>query len=128
MFPSDDTVAALREALRVSPDNIPLRRHLAELLTKLGRFDEAETAYREALAIAPRQVDLTLGLAGVYYQQEKNSAALVIAEDLIAQRDPPAGAYVLHARLLLRAGEPQRAAHQYREALALDPAAGSSSG
>jgi transitional endoplasmic reticulum ATPase len=123
MFPSDDTVAALREALRVSPDNIPLRRHLAELLTKLGRFDEAESAYREALAIAPRQVDLTLGLAGVYYQQEKNSAALVIAEDLIAQRDPPAGAYVLHARLLLRAGEPQRAAHQYREALALDPTA-----
>jgi transitional endoplasmic reticulum ATPase len=123
MFPSDDTVAALREALRVSPDNIPLRRHLAELFAKLGRFDEAETAYREALAIAPRQVDLTLGLAGVYYQQEKNSAALVIAEDLIAQRDPPAGAYVLHARLLLRAGEPQRAAHQYREALAIDPAA-----
>jgi AAA+ superfamily predicted ATPase len=123
MFPSDDTVAALREALRDSPDNIPLRRHLAELLTKLGRFDEAEAAYREALAVAPRQVDLTLGLAGVYYQQEKNSAALVIVEDLIEGRDPPAGAYILHAKLLLRAGEPQRAAHQYREALAVDPAA-----
>ncbi len=123
MFPSDDTVAALREALRVSPDNVPLRRHLAELLTKLGRFDEAEADYREALAVAPRQIDLTLGLAGVYYQQEKNSAALVIVEDLIEGRDPPAGAYILHAKLLLRAGEPQRAAHQYREALAIDPAA-----
>jgi tetratricopeptide (TPR) repeat protein len=123
MFPTDDTVAALREALRVSPDNVQLRKHLAELLTKLGRFDEAEVAYRDALAVAPRQVDLLLGLAGVYYQQEKNSAALVIVEDLIAQRDPPAGAYVWHARLLLRAGEPQRAAHQYREAIAIDPSA-----
>src|SRR5262249_39832659 len=56
-------------------------------------------------------------------QQEKNSAALVIVEDMIADREPPAGAYVLHARLLLRAGEPQRAAHQYREAIEIDAAA-----
>jgi AAA+ superfamily predicted ATPase len=123
MIPSDDTVAALREALRVSPDNIPLRRHLAELLLKLGRFEESEAAYREGLAAAPHQVDLKLGLAAAYYQQQKNSAALVIVEDLIEQRDPPAAAYVLHAKLLVRAGEPQRAAHQYREALAIDPAA-----
>ncbi len=124
MIPSDDAVAALREALRVSPDNLPLRRHLAETLLKLGRFDESEAAYREGLAVAPHQVDLKLGLAAAYYQQEKNSAALVIVEDLIEQRDPPAGAYLVHAKLLLRAGEPQRAAHQYREALAIDPSAG----
>jgi transitional endoplasmic reticulum ATPase len=123
MIPSDDTVAALREALKVSPTNIPLHRHLAELLLKLGRFDESEAAYREGLSVAPHHVDLKLGLAGAYYQQGKNSAALVIVEDLIEQRDPPAAAYVMHAKLLLRAGEPQRAAHQYREALALDPAA-----
>jgi transitional endoplasmic reticulum ATPase len=121
MIPSDDTIAALREALKVSPTNIPLHKHLAELLLKLGRFDESEAAYREALSVAPHHVELKLGLAGAYYQQEKNSAALVIVEDLIEARDPPAAAYVLHAKLLLRAGEPQRAAHQYREALDLDP-------
>lgn len=123
MIPSDDAIAALREALRVSPTNIPLHRHLAESLAQLGRFAEAETAYREALAVAPHHVELKLGLAGAYFQQQKNSPALVIVEDLIEQRDPPAAAYLLHARLLVRAGEPQRAAHQYREALSIDPQA-----
>ena len=120
MIPSDDTVAALRAALAVSPTNIPLHKHLAETLGKLGRFDDAETAYREALAIAPHHVELKLGLADAFFQQQKNSAALVIIEDLIQGNDPPAAAYVMHARLLIRAGEPQRAAHQYRQALQID--------
>lgn len=120
MPPSDDAINALREALRFSPDNVPLHKHLAESLMKLGRFDEAESAYRDALRVVPHQIDLKLGLANAYYQQTKNSAALVIVEDLIQQSDPPAAAYVLHAKLLLRAGEPQRAAHQYREAIEID--------
>lgn len=124
MIPSDETIAALREALKVSPTNIPLHKHLAESLLRMGRFDQAELAYREALAIAPHNVELKLGLANAYYQQEKNSPALVVVEDLIGQADPPAAAYLLHARLLVRAGEPQRAAHQYREAVEIDPGAG----
>jgi AAA+ superfamily predicted ATPase len=121
MLPSDDTIADLREALRVSPTNVPLHRHLAESLLKMGRFEESEAAYREGLAVAPHHVNLKLGLAGAYYQQGKNSPALVVIEDLIKGQDPPAAAYLMHARLLMRAGEPRRAAHQYREAVELEP-------
>jgi transitional endoplasmic reticulum ATPase len=120
MVPSDDAITALREALKVSPTNVPLHKHLAESLLKLGRFDEAETAYREGLAVAPHHVELKLGLAGAYYQQQKNSPALVVIEDLLEMSEPPAEAYVWHAKLLIRAGEPQRAAYQYREALEID--------
>jgi transitional endoplasmic reticulum ATPase len=45
----------------------------------------------------------------------------VIVEDLMKKPDTPAKAYVLHARLLLQAGEVQRAVRQYREAVSLDP-------
>ena len=121
MIPSDDAIAALREALRESPTNIPLHKHLAESLLRMGRFADAEAAYRDALAVAPNNEEIKLGLANAYFQQEKNSEALVIVEDFIQGAHPPAAAYVLHARLLLRAGEPQRAAHQYREALDLNP-------
>jgi AAA+ superfamily predicted ATPase len=123
MIPSDETINALREALKVSPTNIPLHKHLAESLLKLGRFDEAETAYRAGLSVAPHNIELKLGLTGAYYQQQKNSPALVVIEDVLEASEPPAEAYVWHARLLLRAGEPQRAAYQYREALEIDPAA-----
>ena len=50
---------------------------------------------RAGLAVVPHHVELKLGLAGAYYQQEKNSAALVIVEDLIKQSDPPGAAYLL---------------------------------
>jgi len=120
---SDQAVRALREALRLSPDNLPLRQHLAETLLGLARFAEAEQEYRQALALAPDSQPVKLGLARAFYQQGKNSQALVLVEDLLRQSDTPAGAYTLHARLLLRAGEVERAVRQYKEALALDPAA-----
>jgi len=38
-----ETVQALRAALEFSPDNVPLRQHLADTLLGLGQFEEAET-------------------------------------------------------------------------------------
>ena len=120
---NDDGVRALRDALQLSPDNIPLRQHLADTLLGGGRADEAEKEYRHALALAPESERLKLGLASCFYQQGKYSQALVIVEDLLKKPDTPARAYVLHARLLLQAGEVPRAVRQYREAISLDPGA-----
>ena len=120
---NDQAIQALREALRVSPDNLPLRQHLADTLLGLARFAEAEQEYRHALALAPDNQTVKLGLARAFYQQNKNTPALVIVEDLLKQPNAAAAAHVLHARLLLRAGEVERAVRQYKEALDLDPAA-----
>lgn len=122
MFSGDTTVQALRDALRVSPDNLPLRQHLAETLLALGRLDEAEQEYRQGLAQAGDNDALKIGLANVFYQQGKNSQALVIVEALLKQVQAPPRAYLLHARLLVRAGEVERAVRQYREAIDADPA------
>lgn len=122
MFSGDATVQALRDALRVSPDNLPLRQHLAETLLALGRIDEAEQEYRQALAQAGDNDALKAGLANVFYQQGKNSQAMVIIEALLKQTQVPPRAYLLHARLLVRAGEVERAVRQYREAIDADPA------
>jgi SpoVK/Ycf46/Vps4 family AAA+-type ATPase len=121
MFSGEATIQALREALRVSPDNVPLRQHLAETLLNLGRLDEAEQEYRQALAAAGDNDALKVGLADVFSQQGKNSQALVIVEALLKQKQAPPRAYLLHARLLLRAGEVERAVRQYREAIDADP-------
>ena len=68
-MPGPDPLAALREALRLSPDNIPLRQHLAESLLGQGRPDEAEQEFREALAQAPDNAALKVGLARAFMAQ-----------------------------------------------------------
>jgi SpoVK/Ycf46/Vps4 family AAA+-type ATPase len=113
-------VDALRDAVRLSPENAPLRQALAEALAGLGRYDEAEREYKSALALAPNNQHLKLGLAAIYFQQDKNSHALVIVEDLI-KNNPPAAARVLHAKLLLRAGDTDQAVRQYKRAVEQDP-------
>ncbi len=117
---NEQTIKSLREALQHSPDNVPLRRHLADVLLKNGQPDEAETEFRDALARDRDNSDLKLGLANVFFQQGKFSHALVIVEELVKQRDTPAAAYLLHARLLLQQGDVGFAVTEYKHAIADD--------
>jgi SpoVK/Ycf46/Vps4 family AAA+-type ATPase len=118
----NDPVAALREALKFSPDNLPLRRHLAETLLATGRAEEAEKEFKSALSEWPEDRPLKVGLATAFHRQGKHSAAMVVIEDILRLPDAPAAAMVLHARLLLGAGEPERAVRQYKRAIEADPA------
>ena len=47
---SEEKIAAIRAALKISPDNIPLRLHLARLLQESGQSDEAQQEFRAALS------------------------------------------------------------------------------
>jgi transitional endoplasmic reticulum ATPase len=123
MLGGDDALRSLREALRLSPDNLPLRQHLADTLLGLGRADEAEQEYRRALGQSPDDQRLKAGLATAFYQQGKYAEALVILESLARSPDLPARTRVLYARLLLRDGAVEQAVQQYRRAIELDPAA-----
>ena len=117
----EDTVGPLRAALEQSPDNIPLRRHLASVLVGLGRVDEAEVELRDALRRAPNDADVKLELAGVYRGQGKTSAAHVILEDMIRADVETARARIERAKTLLAEGEVEQAVREYRRALDEDP-------
>jgi transitional endoplasmic reticulum ATPase len=104
----------LREAIRLSPENVPLRQHLAESLLGLGQPEQAEAEFRNALAMAPQNDALKLGLARAFLAQQKASAALVIVEDMARRRDAPGAAHVLYARLLYQRGEVPQAVAQYK--------------
>jgi transitional endoplasmic reticulum ATPase len=115
-----DPLASLREALQFSPDNLPLRKHLAESLMQSERFAEAEAEYKEALARAPQDQSFRLGLAGAFLEQRKASAALVILEDMIKAADCLPAARVMYARLLFERGDVPNAVAQYKLALEQD--------
>ncbi|MSU20447.1 MAG: AAA family ATPase [Pedosphaera sp.] len=117
---SDDAIRALREALRHSPNNIPLRQHLAGSLLNIGRLVEAEKEFREALSMAPNSQSLQLDLARAFYLQAKNTQALVIVESLVKGKEAPARARLLHARLLFQSGDIEEAIREYRWAIESD--------
>jgi ATP-dependent 26S proteasome regulatory subunit len=120
---SDETLTALRAALKASPDNVPLRLHLAETLLGYSNFEDAEREFKDALRLSPQNRGLKLGLARAYMQTNRLSAAIVVLEELVngtgADRPAPVERVWL-ARALLKSGEPGRAAHQYRLAVDAD--------
>ena len=117
----DSTLQMLREALRLSPENIPLRRALAEGLLGQGFPEQAEAEFREALTLAPEDSGLKLGLANAFLQQGKHGLAAVILEDLSRKPDAPPLARVLYARILFHSGEVSEAVRQYRRGVDADP-------
>jgi AAA+ superfamily predicted ATPase len=118
---ASDPAQPLRDALRQSPENIPLRKHLASTLLAAGHADEAADVYRDGLSLAPDNAELKIGLATAFFSQGKYSHSLVIVEDLLAQSSPPAEAHLLHARLQLRRGEVAGAVMAYKSAVETDP-------
>src|SRR5436190_12921669 len=116
-----DPIAPLREAVKLSPDNLPLRRHLAQTLLSTGRSEEAEREFKSALAQWPDDSLLKVGLATAFNRQGKHSAAIVVVEELLRQTNPPPAALLLHCRLLLGTGEVDRAVRQYKRAIEADP-------
>ena len=86
MIPGGDPIEGLRAALRLSPENLPLRLAVARALLGIGRYAEAEREFLDALAVAPRDPELQLGLAHAYLQQDKLSPALVVVEDLVRRQ------------------------------------------
>ncbi|WP_309386334.1 AAA family ATPase [Cerasicoccus frondis] len=109
-----EEIQALRQALSFSPENIALRQHLGTRLMKLGRFAAAEEEFREALKIEANNSKLNEQLAEAYFQQGKQSEALVVLESLErADRLEPSGK-LLYARVLAQTTELVKAAKVYR--------------
>ncbi len=117
----NSAIATLRDAVKFSPDNVPLREHLANSLMSLGIYDEAEKEYSTALALAPDNDKIKLGLATASYHLSKYSQALVIIEDILKRPlAAPGGAHVLMARLLLNDGSLSKAYEHYKKAIEID--------
>ncbi|MBL0051435.1 MAG: AAA family ATPase [Bacteroidetes bacterium] len=116
----NDAINNLREALKISPDNMPLRMLLAETLMNHFQYADAEEEYKSALTIAPSDVKIKLGLATACYRQQKFSIAGVIVEELLHTPAPPPFTYVLHAHLLIKENKIMLASEEYRKALSLD--------
>lgn len=117
----NNTISSLREALRFSPENVPLKKHLAETLLHALMLDEAEKEYRELLTITDT-AEIKTGLSRVFYLKGEYSRCNVILEELIQSGYSDFDGLILHAKALLKEHAVTRAGEIYNLALSIRPA------
>ena len=117
---NENTIQGIREALRHSPDNIPLRMLLAENLLSLNRLEEAEAEYTIILKTSndPRAKP---GLARVYFRKGNFSACNVILEEVIEEGNTDIDVFVLYAKALMKENSISKARDIYSKVLSIDP-------
>lgn len=117
----DELINTLREALKLSPDNAPLRLSLAEALLSSNRAAEAEGEFKLVLEKQSDNVQAKTGLARVYFELNKYSAAIIIAEELLEVKPNDVNLLVIISKSLLRNNEIAKSIEFYKRALALNP-------
>ncbi len=113
----DEGINQLKEALQFSPDNIPLRLHLAELMIKANDYSQAAEQYSEVLNRSYGNSKARKGLANIYYKQKKYSAAIIIYEALIKENALQTDELIQFVRCLIRENSLAEAVDVYKKIL-----------
>ncbi|MBN1118411.1 MAG: AAA family ATPase [Bacteroidales bacterium] len=118
---ADDLIQNLFEALKVSPDNIPLKTQLANLLEQNSRLGEAEQQWKEIISLNPLNKEAKFRLADIYYKQQKFSVAIVILEELLESKPSSIPYLLLYSKSLLKDELIEKSRSVYQKIIKLDP-------
>jgi AAA+ superfamily predicted ATPase len=116
---NNEAIQSLLDALAISPDNIPLRLHVAELLQKEKRHAEAIEQYQLVLQKSYGNTKAQSGLAESYFALGKFTAASIIYEqmgDALSLADQ-----VRYVKCLIKDGGRQHAVEIYQNILVMHP-------
>jgi len=113
----NEGIEQLIEALSFSPDNIPLRLHLAELMIKGFMLDDAALQYQEILNRSYGNDKARKGLANVYIKQKKYSAAILVYEALVADNVLKGEELVPYVKCLIKENSQNEAIEIYKKVL-----------
>ncbi|TAE17434.1 MAG: AAA family ATPase [Bacteroidetes bacterium] len=117
---NENTINSLREALKHSPENTPLRILLADTLLAMNRLEEAEAEYSTLLTLT-HDPKIKISLANIFFRKGSYSACNVILEDLIETGTDNIHVFILYAKALLKEHALSKALEAYKKALAIDP-------
>src|SRR5215831_3555568 len=115
----NESIKNLLDALDISPENVPLRLHLAELMMREKMYQEASDQFSEVLRRSYGNSKAKLGLAEAYFFLKKYSAAIVIYEEL--QQQLPPDAMIFFVKCLIKEHSISQAVEVYQRIIALNP-------
>lgn len=115
----DQNIAPLLEALKFSPDNIPLKRHVADMLRQAGRTQEAIKYLQEIMTASP-DLPTALALGQAYYDFGNFNDAELLLKKYAYQQPVSPQVLGLLARVEFALSKFQEAGEHYEEAISLD--------
>ncbi len=116
---ASEAINNLREALKHSPDNIPLKLHLGEMLIQEGEYADAMIEFNQVLTKDSVNEKAKLLLAKCFLMQGNYSATIIIAEE--KQFEFNLEAQVLRAKAHLRDKAIGEAIDAYKRVLQIQP-------
>ena len=111
---------SLLEALKFSPNNVPLKLQIAKLYLTEANYLEAERQLTGILEIDSRHIDAKYNLALCFYRQQKAAAAEIILEEILQEQQKIAYLELLCQCQLMLSSIAQ-AQGTYEAILQLDP-------
>jgi SpoVK/Ycf46/Vps4 family AAA+-type ATPase len=116
---TNEIIKNLLDALAVSPDNVPLRMQVAQMMVREKMFAEAAGQYNEVLKKSYRNEKAQLGLAECYFYLGKYSASIVIYEQL--QNHLHLNDRAKYVKSLMKENSMPQAIAEYQKLLAIQP-------
>ncbi|MCL4190566.1 MAG: tetratricopeptide repeat protein [Thermoguttaceae bacterium] len=120
----EDALHVLQSSWKAAPDDLTLMMTLAGLAEELGRYDEAESAYRRMIELCPTRASGYAALAGLYLRQGVRAPE---AAELAAQAvtlEPVPSFYALLAATREQSGDTAGAIAAIEHAIRIDPGNG----
>lgn len=118
---NDIKMKSLKEALSVSPGNIPLLKLYAQACVEAWSFPEARDTFNRILKLDPHDAEAQVGLASILFQTGQVSEASVRVEAVLQKHPQSVEAHLLNSRLQLSEGHRDEARAAYEKAKAIDP-------
>jgi len=115
----NEAIKNLEEALAMSPDNVPLRLHLADLMLNEKMYAEAAQHFGQVLQKSYGNVKAQTGLANCYYNTGKFSAAIIIYEQL--QHQLSTDDNIRFVKCLIKENSMHEAGAIYQKIIAANP-------
>lgn len=112
---------SIREALKFSPDNVPLLKIFARLCRDNWAIDEGKDAYEKVLSINCADKEALLGLIQVLHMMGNSSEASVRIEGLLAVHSNDPEVLLWSAKIKVSEKEFEAALDHYQKARMLNP-------
>ena len=111
---------SLREALKVSPDNLPLLEMFARACMVDSAYNEARGTFDQILQLDPANDAAKLGIATILYEEQNYSEAIVRTEALLHADAKNGKAWLLLSRIQFIESSIPEAKQSYQKAIQND--------